>query len=138
MSRFSFLRLLFFPILAIVICTSVSFAESLNLKYQFERPVIEQVEIDGTIYDRVNMSDAPNSGDVGHPSLPSRGAKILLPYGTEVENIEIITSDKHILGSGYYIVPAEEPFPLSARPEEIPPLQNFLLSIYSVSGFFHF
>ncbi len=125
MSRLSFHCNLITVIITItvVLFSPLVIAETLHLKYQFERPVIEQVEIDGSTYDRITMSDAPNSGEVGHPALPASGAKILLPYGSEIENIEIILGDKHILGSDYYVNPVEEPFPLSSKPEDIPPLQ---------------
>ncbi len=108
----------------VVIFSTVVKSETLNLKYQFERPAIEQIEIEGTIYDRISMPNAPNSGEVDHPSLPASGAKILLPYGKEIDNIEIVTGDKHILGSDFFVEPVGEPFALSSNQEDIRPLQT--------------
>jgi len=133
MSRQSLFPCIITLIALIVLCSPLLQAETLNLKYQFELPVIEQVEIDGVTYDKITMTDAPNSGDVGHPSLPASGAKILLPYGTEIDNVEIIRSDKHIVGSDYFVNPVEKPFPLSAKTEDIPPLQTDQ-AIYSMNN----
>ncbi len=88
----------------------------------FEKPSIQRVELDGKVYDRVVMAGAPSSGRVGHPALPAKGARILLPYGTEVEKVEVITSARHGIGSGYLVEPVEQPFSLSTPPHEIPAL----------------
>lgn len=80
--------------------------------YSFELPVIENIDIDGSVYDRINMSDAPCSGNPGEPSLPARGTYILIPQGETVSDITVSYSKKICLGSGYVVEPVEESVPL--------------------------
>ena len=55
-----------------------------QVEYSFDRPSISTVTIAGESYDRVTMPGVPNCGNVGEPALPASGARILLPFGTEV------------------------------------------------------
>ena len=114
-----------------LIGTTVSAAE-IVVEYQFARPEISSVTVDGNVYDRVTMSDAPAGGQPGEPSLPARGANILVPYGETVESIEVELSDRISLGDGHDLIPVGYPVQLSADPGEIRPLsQNS--AIYSLS-----
>ncbi len=120
----------------LVFCAVSSvFAGEVTMEYSFERPQIESITIEGEQYHRVIMPDAPNAGDPGQPALPARGARILLPAGTEVADIEILTGAKILLGRDYYIEPVTIPFPLSVGPtEENMPHPD--PEIYSASGSF--
>ena len=91
-------------------------AESITVEYQFEYPRVESVDIDGQFYDRVIMPNISNAGKAGQPSLPASGAQILLPYGTDVSDIRIVTDDFISLGEGYNIEPVGKPIKLSAEP----------------------
>ena len=75
-------------------------AGQITVEYTFEQPRIEQVTIENTVYDRLVMDDAPNSGYIGQPALPARGTQILLPPGAVVTGVEILTGDKFFLGDG--------------------------------------
>ena len=88
-------------------------AETVTMDFSFERPKIEPVYLGGDNFDRVIMPGAPNAGKAGEPALPAMGTKLLLPYGTEVENIQIIPGTKVFLGSGYEIEPNALPIRLS-------------------------
>jgi len=86
------------------------------MEYTFERPKVREIMIEGDIYHRITMADAPNFGQIGHPALPARGVQILLPYGTKVENIEIVPGEKVLLGHDYLVEPIARPVPLSSAP----------------------
>ena len=94
-------------------------AEDLSVTYRFERPQVTDITINGEVYQQLDMPDAPNGGHIGEPALPARGAYILIPYGSEVEQMEISKGEKYSLGTGFNIVPIGEPFRLSATPEEV-------------------
>lgn len=103
--------ILIFPILT-------AGAEQVSVRYTFVAPDCHRVEIGGKQYDRVTMPESPNSGQVGHPSLPARGARILLPYGAEVKSVEVTTGQRLFAGRGLLVEPVGEPVPLSASAAE--------------------
>jgi len=86
--------------------------------YNFEAPEIHKVVIGGTTYDRIVMKDAPNYGHEGHPSLPAAGARILIPYGTEVIEVETILGEPKLVADHIRVEPAGLPVKLSADPSE--------------------
>ena len=49
--------------------------------------------------------------ETGKPTIPMRTTNILVPYGKEIENVEVLTTDKVYLGK-YYIQPGEKPIPI--------------------------
>jgi hypothetical protein len=81
------------------------------LEFSFSKPIIEKSYFDGNIITTVTIEDLPNTHDLGKPILPVKPVRILLPQGTEVNNIEVINSDELLLGSGLniqaggYVVP---------------------------------
>jgi len=93
-------------------------AESVVVDYSFERPAVSKVAVGGAFYDRVTMPGLANCGNAGQPALPARGCRILLPCGTEIAGIRVITGEEVPLGSGYLVEPAAYPFPLSGDPAE--------------------
>lgn len=105
-------------------------SQAIETNYSFDIPQVEPVKIDDQVFDRIMMPGAPNSGQIGQPALPSLGARILLPYGTDVGEIEITCGEKVFLGDEYFIEPVEQPFILSSMPEDFPPL-SIDSSIYS-------
>jgi hypothetical protein len=114
------LQFFLFPVIFFILLSGVSVsAEQLTVTYTFEQPRFEKITIENTVYDRLVMDGAPNSGYVGQPALPARGAQILLPPGAVITAVEILTGDKIGLGDGYLVEPVGEPFKLSAAPEEI-------------------
>ncbi|MCK4373379.1 MAG: hypothetical protein KAW61_09530, partial [candidate division Zixibacteria bacterium] len=58
--------------------------------YTFSRPHIETVKIDGEMFDRAVIDDCPVSGLIGQPALPTKRARILLPYGQQLSNVEVV------------------------------------------------
>ena len=96
--------------------TAAASAERITVEYSFDRPQIEQVTIAGDRYHRITMPEAPNSGQIGHPALPARGAQILLPPGAKVASIEVVKGEKVLLGSDYVVEPVGRPVKLSSAP----------------------
>ncbi len=97
---------------------------SIEQEYTFESPRLESVKIDGQLYDRVIFPGAPNTGQTDHPALPCYGAHILIPYGVEIEEIEIIPEGKTSLGSNYSIEPVCRPYFLSSAQDISPARQD--------------
>jgi hypothetical protein len=69
--------------------------------YSFSRPIIENVEIKGEIFDRVTIDGLSNTYNYQEPCLPVKPLKILLPPGKDVKDIRVFTGEKTILGFGY-------------------------------------
>lgn len=92
-----------------------------SVRYSFNKPVVERLTVDEHVYDKVIMPDAPCSGDPGEPSLPTKGAYILLPQKTKVSETIATPGEKVSLGSGYHIMPTSNPTPLShGNPSQMP------------------
>jgi hypothetical protein len=101
--------------------TASSGAQRLTIDYLFDRPELTQVNLGDQLYDRLTMPDCPNGGLPGQPALPATGARILLPFGTEVASVRVIAGQKVALGSGYLIEPVSRPVRLSADPATVGP-----------------
>lgn len=104
--------------LVLMAVVSAFASEQVTVEYTFCQPVIDGVGIGGDYYDRITMPSCPNAGAVGEPALPATGSHILLPYGTEVESIEILPGERVIIGSGFRVIPNCEQMPLSRPPSE--------------------
>ncbi len=113
--------------------TAAGSAEELALSYSFERPEINKIMIDGVAYDRITVPSSPNFGRPGQPALPAFGARILIPYGAEVDRVEISSDGRISLGTGYLIEPVGHPIKLSANPGDLLPLEPDP-SIYSADN----
>jgi len=106
-----------FGILFLLMAAVSSIAsEQLNVDYSFNQPAMETVAIGAELYDRILITDAPNGGDINAPSIPATGAQILLPYGSDVESIEVIPGERILIGKELKIEPNQQPIPLSADP----------------------
>jgi hypothetical protein len=120
-------------VLALLLTTAplaIASAEQITMEYYFEQPQILDVNIGSDWYHRTVMEDAPNYGNTNKPLLPARGTRILLPYGTEVSSVEVISGEKILLGSDFLIEPKARPIRLSADPSEYePPIPD--ANIYS-------
>ena len=69
--------------------------------FSFSKPEIEKVEIKGELFDRVIIDGLSNTGNFQEPCLPVKPLKILLPQGTDVENIRVLTDEKTSVGVCY-------------------------------------
>ena len=109
-------------------------ANQVSVKYSFRTPIVKQVEIGNTMYDQVILQDAPCCGDPGEPCLPARGAYILLPQGTKVNDITVTHGEMVHLGSGFNVEPVGEIVPLSMISSAPLPVPNE--AIYSSNDLF--
>ncbi|OYD15701.1 hypothetical protein CH333_05150, partial [candidate division WOR-3 bacterium JGI_Cruoil_03_44_89] len=107
-----------------VLAVSVFLAAALTagevvLRYDFGAPDIERVGE----YDKIVIEGLRTTGAPGEPMLPVKDAKILLPAGEIVNEIEVITGKKIILPGEFRIEPGQRPRPLSYTGpyEETPP-----------------
>ena len=82
-------------------------------KYNFENPTINTIKIGEDFYDQIKIDGISNSGNIGEPYLPSKGAYILIPQNMDVDEITIKTSEKIFLGDGFLIEPVSEIFPIT-------------------------
>ncbi|RLF28164.1 MAG: hypothetical protein DRN05_04605, partial [Thermoplasmata archaeon] len=76
---------------------------TINIEISIPKPQIEKIEINKEIYDRIIIKNLPNSNNLGKPCIPVKPIKILLPPNQKPVDIEITTSGKTFLGSGYNI-----------------------------------
>lgn len=92
---------------------------TVTLTYSFQRPMLEPINIAGTIYTRITMADCYPGGSAGEPKIPSKGAFILLPPKTTLNTIDVTPGIKIVLGTGIQIEPTSQAIPLS-QTENIP------------------
>lgn len=93
----------------------------ISISYSFEKPSITKVVMGNNIYDNVVLDGAAYYGSPGEPSLPVRGAYILLPQGTEASDIKVTPGEKVCLGSNYHIAPIGKAIPLVEDAQPVPP-----------------
>ena len=96
----------------------------LTQTYNFEQPEITQVTIAGQTYSRVYLPDCENGGIADQPALPARGARLLIPMGMQVVDINVVGTQV-VLGDGYIIEPVSRQIPLSSKDVKVePPTKN--------------
>ena len=82
-------------------------ASVIKLTYDFATPAIERRVED---YDIISMG-LPKTSNAGLPVVPFKSVKVLLPYGEELENIEVILGNKTFIGEGFLIKPGQAQIP---------------------------
>ncbi len=96
--------------------------DQISIRYSFEKPTVGKIIVKDTIYDNIALDDGACYGNPGDPSLPAKGAYILLPQGAKVESIQIVPGGKICLGSNYHIVPVGNAVPLVEGAHPPPPV----------------
>lgn len=120
---------------ALIALSAVALGGEVVVDYRFDRPEISQATVAGETFDIITMEGAPSGGQIGQPALPAASARILLPPGAVVEDVEIIAGEAQVLGDGFYVIPVEKPYKLSEPPTSItPPEPDF--AIYGSSAGF--
>jgi len=97
--------------------------DQITVTYSFETPTIKEVTIGDGVYDRVTIQGLSASGNSGEPRLPVGGAYILLPQGTSLDDINVI-SESVFLGSGFNVEPVGQMIPISQISSAISPTPN--------------
>ncbi len=89
--------------------TKVQAGDFVEVSYDFTRPEITK----SGDYHSVNIVGLDRFGKPGLPVLPYRTAKILIPFDSEVSDVEISCAEKVTLPGSYMIEPGEQPVPFS-------------------------
>lgn len=77
----------FVAVIFILLLPTVSHGKNMTIEvsYSFDKPIIKKMEIDGVLYDRIEMNGTAINGRAGEPALPSKGAYILLPQKQKLQ-----------------------------------------------------
>ncbi len=76
---------------------------------------------DGDQFYRVSFDDSGAMADVGHPKMPFKTIKILLPYEYDLKSVNVKKYNNIPVTGNYKIEPSQEQFPIGSR--EIPTFQ---------------
>ena len=76
--------------------------KEINIKYNFSKPIIDSIQVNGKTFDTIEMKDLENIGKIDEPNLPIKGAYILIPMDSEVKDITV-TGHKTELSGKYYV-----------------------------------
>ena len=88
------------------------------LVYTFTEPRLETIVLNDVIYDKIIIDGTINYGSPNEPSLPIKGAAILIPPNTKVSEIIVTAGEKIGLGQGFNIIPAGSPCPIADEKKE--------------------
>ncbi|RKY34339.1 MAG: hypothetical protein DRP78_06700, partial [Candidatus Omnitrophota bacterium] len=64
-------------------------------------------------YDRIAFPDLPNYGKPGEPAMPVKTVKYLIPFGREIESVNVVWEKKEKIKGSFVIEPAQRPIPLN-------------------------
>lgn len=110
--------------------------EDITLNFIFSKPKIEKIEVNNEAYDRVTINRLPNSGDLNQPCLPVKSVKVLIPYGGELDFVNVVAKEKSLVGSGYNVEVGHNIIPLeiNAAPQDTQKKYNNVLpeKLYSI------
>lgn len=76
--------------------------KEINIKYNFSKPIIDSIQVNGKTFDTIEMKGLENIGKIDEPNLPIKGAYILIPMDSEVKDITV-TGHKTELSGKYNI-----------------------------------
>ncbi|MCP4545158.1 MAG: hypothetical protein GY835_01680 [bacterium] len=88
--------------------------------YEFTQPVIESTGD----YQRINMNGTWTHGEPGLPALPMFGARILLPAGEEIVDIEVVMGELVPVAGFFSVQPGQRQYPISLTGPQIPDEPN--------------
>jgi hypothetical protein len=109
-------------------------AEVLKLNYSFNDLSISSIQLENSIFDKLILPNCYTAGNPGEPMIPSKGAYILLPPMSKLDNVQVEVKDKLNLGFGYNIEPIGEAIPISDFQVMPKLVKNDL--IYEVNDFY--
>ena len=69
---------------------------TIEITYHFAKPKIQKIIIEDSSYDRIILPETSNFGKPGEPELPYKGARILLPPQTQIEQFQDCIQDELI------------------------------------------
>jgi hypothetical protein len=86
--------------------------QPIELTYDFAEPVMGKTVIGEQEYDTVSIPGCDMYGAPGEPVLPFKTARILIPYGEEVQDIQVIPGEEIYRGE-FYVEPGQKPVSFS-------------------------
>ncbi len=87
-----------------------AYTQSIEMTYNFDHP--EYITNDEG-YTELIFHGSPNYNKEGDPLIPHFGCEVLLPVGTSVDNIEIVSAEYSKVIDNIKIKPASKEFPIS-------------------------
>ena len=113
--------------------------ETVSITYYFSEPRIQGtwlVSDQISNYVSVTVEGLPQYGVAGLPVLPFKTARILLPFGTELQSVKVTEGKKVSLSGSYLVECGQEPVPLSYQGpvEPTPPDETTYNSLYPFPG----
>ena len=96
--------------------------ERIYLNYSFAKPITGKIHIkytgttqDTITQDTITIPGLYKYGSPGMPVLPFKTAKILIPYGKNINKIDVIPGKRVVLGETFNIESGQKPVPLTSR-----------------------
>ncbi|MFX1371850.1 MAG: C25 family cysteine peptidase [Promethearchaeota archaeon] len=117
--------------------------DRIELEYIVPELIVEEIIAPTKdLYHQLSISGGGHLEQAGHPKIPFRTLKILLPYGKELEDIEIVGEGKQTLEGTYRIEPGQAQTPLGLQTDSVFTLDTsiydsdnpFPAELYSVVG----
>ncbi len=96
---------------------------TIQLEFNFEKPTLYKKTIDTQMFTFIEMKDCISNGRVGEPIIPFYPAKILIPLGYKIKNIELTNSNFEKIFcdvKNFPIAPQQEIFPISVNKKTEP------------------
>ena len=88
-----------FSILAVFSVGNIGAASPVSITYKFESPTIEKIGE----FDKITIKGLENLDLPDKPILPCKIAKVLIPYGHEIQDISVETGEEVSLGTGFNV-----------------------------------
>ena len=87
----------------------IASAGVIQKEVRFDKNDISFTKIDN--YDFLKLKGCESTVEIGAPSLPRASFSVLIPQGSEVIDIEVISFDKEVITGEYNIYPTQHPQP---------------------------
>ena len=141
------LRFVGFLLLFLFIAPKLCAAEDrLIFAFTFDPPSIQRPGEQA----QVTIAGLPSIGNPGEPILPVRTARILLPPGQSIAEIQVLASQRQILPGSFRVCPGQMQIPLGGAenwqptppnediytsPTPFPPQTHHLVGVWSLCGY---
>jgi len=100
---------------------------SFSIDLTFEEPTFSDSFIDNKIFTNIEMNNCHLTTNIGHPSLPFYPVKFLVPYGYNVENIDVDHSQQSVISCDLIskpISPVQNEYITSSDGDEVSFIMN--------------
>jgi len=83
------------------------------IDYEFKQPQINEVTIAGERFNTVTIEETLSTGETGAPSLPIKGARVLIPEGKKYISATVTLPGPQQIHLNYPVVAVQQEYPLS-------------------------